>query len=108
MKSKINQYLKDLGEISELLNKRSNIDDDCNEYNEPLLRGRAFELTKALYGEKSSVDNLQEIKNDMESTDDSYQRYFLEGRALEITRDLDDHPEWWEYSCFCQLCQSYG
>lgn len=34
-----------------------------------------------------------------------YRRGFLEGRAWEITRGLDEHPKWWDGRvCHCDAC----
>ncbi len=33
---------------------------------------------------------------------------FLEGRGFEITKGMDEHPEWWDRACQCDLCNSYG
>jgi len=27
---------------------------------------------------------------------------------LEKTREIDEHPEDWDWGCLCQLCCSYG
>lgn len=27
---------------------------------------------------------------------------------LAITALLDEHPEWWDYPCFCASCRSYA
>ena len=40
----------------------------------------------------------------------TYQRGFLEGRAFEITREMDDHPIWWNDigPCSCHECATCG
>jgi|GEM_PF-3724091 len=40
------------------------------------------------------------------SEDGSYRMGFLEGRATEITRGMPEHPEWWNYACFCNECRA--
>lgn len=33
---------------------------------------------------------------------------FLQGRAFEMTRGMDEHPKRWHQPCQCDLCNSYG
>lgn len=35
-------------------------------------------------------------------------RKFLEGRMLELTYDLDEHPDNFDCGCLCATCRSYG
>jgi len=28
--------------------------------------------------------------------------------VFQLTKDIDEHPEYWDSACFCMLCQSYG
>lgn len=43
-----------------------------------------------------------------------HQKPMIEAEKLELntlldkTRDVDEHPEDWEWGCLCQLCCSYG
>lgn len=53
------------------------------------------------------INELQEIKELWQSGDQN-QRSFLEGRALEITRGMFEHPEGWDIACYCDTCRSYG
>lgn len=38
----------------------------------------------------------------------AHRRGFLEGRAVEITRSMDQHPDWWDYGCLCHECATCG
>jgi hypothetical protein len=29
-------------------------------------------------------------------------------KLLEMTRKADEHPEWYEYPCYCRTCMSYA
>jgi hypothetical protein len=33
---------------------------------------------------------------------------FFEGRGFEVTRQMDDHPDFWDIGCVCATCLSYG
>lgn len=40
-----------------------------------------------------------------EAADRKYRMGWLEGRAYELTRDMDEHPDWWnDYVCSCHEC----
>ena len=39
--------------------------------------------------------------------DDSYKRGFYEGRILELTIGLPEHPDGLEFGCLCDDCRSY-
>ena len=60
------------------------------------------------------LEELQEIATLLKELDEkkefqTYQRGFLEGRAVEITREMSDHPKWWnDYPCYCHECATCG
>ena len=61
--------------------------------------------TAAITELRNIHDQLKKLeKDDLER----YRRGFLEGRAFEITRQLDEHPNWWDLACCCGNCLSYG
>ena len=39
---------------------------------------------------------------DATKTHDNY------NELIETTRSQEEHPEWWENPCLCELCCSYG
>ncbi len=60
--------------------------------------------------EHELVAELQKIfdllKNKEPGENEQYRRGWLEGRAFQITTDLDEHPEFWEgRACGCAECQ---
>lgn len=57
----------------------------------------------------SPLDELREIGVMLDQPpclSDGYRRGFLEGRAFEITRANDVHPEDWQHACGCSECSS--
>lgn len=63
---------------------------------------------------KEIHEGLLEIQNEMRikvnvatQRDLAYRRGFLEGRAVEITRSMPLHPDWWDYGCLCHECATY-
>lgn len=39
---------------------------------------------------------------------DGDERRSIEQQMLEITDGTDEHPEWWDMPCLCDLCRSYA
>lgn len=33
---------------------------------------------------------------------------YLQGRGFELTRGMEEHPDWWDYGCQCDSCLSYA
>ena len=46
-------------------------------------------------------DSLKYAKNDTE-------RRTIELRMQDMTVDIEQHPDWYDYGCECDLCNSYG
>ena len=40
--------------------------------------------------------------------DDQYRYGFLHGRAVELTKGMDEHPKNWNHPCQCDTCNSYA
>lgn len=51
---------------------------------------------------------LSAILDEPQHADHPYRLGFLAGRGFELTRGMDEHPEWWTQGCCCDSCNSYG
>ena len=60
------------------------------------------------YADKSPEERLSVLHDAWNESTDLSQRRFFEGRMLEITVDMAEHPEWFDGGCVCALCCSYG
>jgi hypothetical protein len=48
------------------------------------------------------------LQAEWEKETNSNARSFLEGRMLELSIGLNEHPEGFEHGCLCDLCCSYA
>lgn len=46
-------------------------------------------------------DSLKYAKNDAE-------RLTIQTEMQELTKGTEQHPDWYDYGCECDLCNSYG
>lgn len=61
-----------------------------------------------VYSNAPAVDKLMWLQKEWREADSKHHRSFLEGRMMELTIGLEQHPEGFEHGCLCDLCCSYG
>jgi hypothetical protein len=60
------------------------------------------------YETKTAEERLRLLQEHWEAATDQEGRAFFEGRMLEATIGLDDHPEWYGHGCLCHECLTCG
>lgn len=60
------------------------------------------------YEDKSTGDRLKVLVSQWEQSEDDRQRGFFEGRMMEATIGMEEHPEWFQHGCSCNECLSCG
>lgn len=73
------------------------------------------ELSIPEYAKLSQLEKLACLTRARELPDPANPDYnvaenqaFLEGRMMEVTISIDEHPEWYEWDCLCGTCLEYG
>lgn len=56
----------------------------------------------------SAEEKLRLLVADWKLAKDDRQRAFYEGRMMEVTLAMNEHPEWFQFGCACRECCSYG
>lgn len=51
---------------------------------------------------------LRELVAELQAAKDDAHETCVEGRMLEVTYGMENHPEWYEWGCLCDECMSYG
>lgn len=57
---------------------------------------------------KSKEEKLEILTKCYHEAKDERHKIFFEGRLVELTIDMDEHPEWMQdVPCYCATCCSY-
>jgi hypothetical protein len=73
-------------------------DDENDGDMRPYLNASPEERLRILYDEMRELGRPAPL--------DDRQRAFYEGRMIELTVGMDEHPEWFDYGCLCAECRS--
>jgi hypothetical protein len=65
------------------------------------------EISDEAYSGLLANNRLRELVSLWKSAKTDREKAFIEGRMLEATVDLEEHPEWFGHGCLCALCRSY-
>lgn len=76
------------------------------ESNEVDLNEATYDLEA--YIAASPEERLRLLCDARRASKDERHQAFYEGRMMEVTVDMDEHPEWFDYGCLCALCCSYA
>ncbi len=68
----------------------------------------ADEADMLAYIGADSEQRLRMLRVEWKNSTSDRQRVFYEGRMLELTVDMDDHPDWFDLGCLCAECRSSG
>ena len=60
------------------------------------------------YENKTAEYRLRILADFRMKATDPRQAGFFEGRMLEATIGMEQHPDWYEWGCLCHECQTCG
>jgi hypothetical protein len=60
------------------------------------------------YLKMSKAERLMYLQEQSAKADTEFARGFWEGRMIEASIGLDEHPEGFNCGCMCNLCRSYA
>lgn len=53
-------------------------------------------------------ERLLQLVREHNAAESDTHRQAVEGKMLEVTRGMEQHPAWFDFGCSCDLCLSYG
>lgn len=76
-------------------------------YMKRLAAKRFDEMPVGEYAALPAIKKLSVLASEWDEAKPTHKHY-LEGRMLEVTIGMEEHPEWFNHNCLCDLCLSYS